>query len=49
LIGHDWPGYGGSTPESDRRVVEEASGVAAIADELGLERFAVHQWLASFF
>jgi pimeloyl-ACP methyl ester carboxylesterase len=41
LIGHDRPGYGGSTPKPGRRIVDEAADVAAIADALGLDRFAV--------
>ncbi len=41
LIGYDRPGYGGSSPLRGRRVVDAARDVAAIADDLGLERFAV--------
>jgi pimeloyl-ACP methyl ester carboxylesterase len=41
LIGYDRPGYGGSTPMRGRRVVDAAYDVRAIADELGLDRFAV--------
>jgi pimeloyl-ACP methyl ester carboxylesterase len=41
LIGHDRPGYGGSTPKPGRRIVDEAADVAAIADALGVDRFAV--------
>jgi len=41
LIGYDRPGYGGSTPMRGRRVVDAAGDVLAIADALGLERFAV--------
>jgi pimeloyl-ACP methyl ester carboxylesterase len=41
LIGHNRPGYGGSTPLPGRTIVETASDVAAIADHLGLDRFAV--------
>lgn len=44
LIGFDRPGYGGSTPAPGRRVVDEAAHVAAIADDLGIERFAVWGW-----
>ena len=40
-LGYDRPGYGGSTPCPDRDVASAASDVARIADELGLERFAV--------
>lgn len=42
LIGHDRPGYGGSTPKPGRRIVDEAADVAAIADALGIDRFAVY-------
>jgi pimeloyl-ACP methyl ester carboxylesterase len=42
LIGHDRPGYGGSTPNPGRRIGDEAADVAAIADALGLDRFAVY-------
>jgi pimeloyl-ACP methyl ester carboxylesterase len=35
------PGYLGSDPRPGRRVAEWAEDVAALADELGLERFAV--------
>jgi pimeloyl-ACP methyl ester carboxylesterase len=38
LIGYDRPGYGGSTPQAGRRVVDAAADVAAIADALGIER-----------
>lgn len=41
LIGHDRAGYGGSSPNPQRRIADEAEDVAAIANELGLERFAV--------
>jgi pimeloyl-ACP methyl ester carboxylesterase len=41
LIGHDRAGYGGSSPQTGRRIVDEAEDVAAIANELGIERFAV--------
>ena len=41
LIGYDRPGYGGSTPAPGRRVVDVASEVSAIADELKLDRFGV--------
>jgi pimeloyl-ACP methyl ester carboxylesterase len=41
LIGHDRPGYGGSTPKPGRRIVDEAADVTAIADALGVDRFAV--------
>jgi pimeloyl-ACP methyl ester carboxylesterase len=42
LIGHDRPGYGGSTAKPGRRLVDEAADVGAIADELGLDRFAIY-------
>jgi len=42
LIGHDRPGYGGSTPKPGRRIGDEAADVAAIADALGLDQFAVY-------
>ncbi len=41
LIGYDRAGYGGSTARPDRAVVDEASDVRAIADSLGIDRFAV--------
>lgn len=41
LISYDRPGYGGSTPQPGRRVVDTAADVAAIAAALGLERFGV--------
>jgi len=41
LIGYDRPGYGGSTPMRGRRVVDAAHDVLAIAEDLGLDRFAV--------
>lgn len=40
-IGHDRPGYGGSTPRPGREVASVAADVAAVADALGLDRFAV--------
>ncbi|RNM12542.1 alpha/beta fold hydrolase [Nocardioides pocheonensis] len=40
-IGHDRPGYGGSTPRPGRDVASVAADVAAVADALGLDRFAV--------
>jgi pimeloyl-ACP methyl ester carboxylesterase len=42
LIGHDRPGYGGSTRMPGRRVGDEARDVAAVADALGIDRFAVY-------
>jgi pimeloyl-ACP methyl ester carboxylesterase len=41
LVSYDRSGYGGSTPRPDRAVVDAADEVAAVADELGIERFAV--------
>ncbi|MDQ2943507.1 MAG: alpha/beta hydrolase, partial [Candidatus Dormibacteraeota bacterium] len=41
LITYDRPGWGGSDRHAGRRVVDCAKDVAAIADSLGLERFAV--------
>jgi pimeloyl-ACP methyl ester carboxylesterase len=41
LVSYDRPGYGRSTRHRGRRVVDCVGDVAAIADELGLERFAV--------
>lgn len=40
-VSYDRPGYGGSTPRIGRDVASAAADVAAIADALGLERFAV--------
>lgn len=42
LIGYDRPGYGGSTPRPGRKVADGATDVIAIADALGLDRFAVY-------
>jgi len=41
LLGYDRPGYGASTSLPDRDVAAAAADVAAIADALGIERFAV--------
>jgi pimeloyl-ACP methyl ester carboxylesterase len=41
IITYDRPGYGESDPQPGRRVVDAAGDVAAIADHLGIERFAV--------
>jgi pimeloyl-ACP methyl ester carboxylesterase len=41
LLGYDRPGYGGSDPDPGRRVSDAARDVAAMADVLGIERFAV--------
>ena len=40
-LGYDRPGYGGSSPRPGRDVASAAEDVAAVADELGLDRFAV--------
>jgi pimeloyl-ACP methyl ester carboxylesterase len=40
-VTHDRAGYGRSTRRPGRRVADEAGDVAALADELGSERFAV--------
>ena len=40
-LGYDRPGYGGSSPNLDRKVASAAADVAAIADALGIDRFAV--------
>jgi pimeloyl-ACP methyl ester carboxylesterase len=45
LIGYDRPGYGGSEADEGRTVASGAADVAAIADALGVERFAT--WGAS--
>ncbi|MFD9423458.1 MULTISPECIES: alpha/beta fold hydrolase [unclassified Streptomyces] len=41
LIAYDRPGYGGSDRHAGRRVIDGVEDVRAIADSLGLERFAV--------
>ncbi|MBO3086044.1 alpha/beta fold hydrolase [Cellulomonas fengjieae] len=40
-VSYDRPGYGGSTPHPGRDVASAAGDVAAIADALRIERFAV--------
>jgi pimeloyl-ACP methyl ester carboxylesterase len=40
LIGYDRPGYGGSSPDRGRTIAGAAADVAAIAEALGIERFA---------
>ena len=40
-ISYDRPGYGGSTPLPDRDLASAAAHVSAIADALGIDRFAV--------
>ncbi len=41
LIGYDRPGYGGSTAKPGRTIADGASDVRTIADQLGIDRFAV--------
>jgi pimeloyl-ACP methyl ester carboxylesterase len=41
LVAYDRPGYGGSDPHPGRTVADAAGDVAAIADALALDRFAV--------
>ncbi|MCP2308801.1 alpha/beta fold hydrolase [Kitasatospora paracochleata] len=40
-VSYDRPGYGGSTPDPGRDVASAAACTAAVADALGIERFAV--------
>jgi pimeloyl-ACP methyl ester carboxylesterase len=40
-VSYDRPGYGGSTPNPGRDVASAAADVAAVADALGIDRFAV--------
>ncbi|MGH3384530.1 MAG: alpha/beta fold hydrolase [Nocardioidaceae bacterium] len=40
-VSYDRPGYGGSSPRPGRDVASAASYVDAVADELGIDRFAV--------
>lgn len=40
-VGYDRPGYGGSTPRPGRDVASAAGDAAAVADALGIGRFAV--------
>jgi pimeloyl-ACP methyl ester carboxylesterase len=40
-VSYDRPGYGGSEPQDGRRISSAAADVAAIADNLRIERFAV--------
>jgi pimeloyl-ACP methyl ester carboxylesterase len=40
-ISYDRPGYGGSTPRPGRTVASAAGDAAAVADALGVDRFAV--------
>jgi pimeloyl-ACP methyl ester carboxylesterase len=41
LLAYDRPGYGGSDPHPGRTVADAAGDVAAIADALSIDRFAV--------
>jgi len=40
-VSRDRPGYGGSTPQQGRDVASAAACVSTIADELGIDRFAL--------
>jgi pimeloyl-ACP methyl ester carboxylesterase len=40
-VSYDRPGYGGSTPHPGRDIASAAAGAAAVADALGIDRFAV--------
>jgi pimeloyl-ACP methyl ester carboxylesterase len=40
-VSHDRPGYGGSTPDPGRDLAAVAGDLAAVADALAIERFAV--------
>ena len=40
-VSYDRPGYGGSTPRQDRDVASAAGDASAVADALGIERFAL--------
>ena len=40
-VSYDRPGYGGSTPRPDRDVASAAGDASAVADALGIDRFAV--------
>ena len=41
LVGHDRPGYGGSSPRPGRTVADGAQDVRAIASDLGVDRIGV--------
>lgn len=41
VISPDRPGYGGSSPQPGRSMIDWPSDVATLADELGLDRFVV--------
>jgi pimeloyl-ACP methyl ester carboxylesterase len=40
-LSYDRPGYGGSTPRPGRDIASAAEDVAAVADQLGVDRFAL--------
>jgi pimeloyl-ACP methyl ester carboxylesterase len=40
-VAYDRPGYGGSTPRPERDVASAADDASAVADALGIERFAL--------
>ena len=40
-VSYDRPGYGGSTPDPGRNLASAAACVSAVADRLGIERFAL--------
>jgi pimeloyl-ACP methyl ester carboxylesterase len=40
-VSYDRPGYGGSTPRQDRDVASAAGDASAVADALGIDRFAL--------
>src|SRR5918912_2977134 len=40
-VSYDRPGYGGSTPRPDRDVASAAGDTSAVADALGIDRFAL--------
>jgi pimeloyl-ACP methyl ester carboxylesterase len=42
LIAYDRPGYGGSDPAPGRTVADAADDIAAVADALGIDRYAVY-------
>jgi pimeloyl-ACP methyl ester carboxylesterase len=44
LIAYARPGYAGSTPHEGRAVADAAADVAAILDQLGLDRFVTLGW-----
>jgi pimeloyl-ACP methyl ester carboxylesterase len=44
LIAYSRPGYAGSTPHRDRDAASAAADVAAILEEVGVERFATYGW-----